>query len=237
MNESRRSPAVARIAFLIGDPARAEALTALLGGQALSATELARTAAVSKSTISIHLEKLLRSGLLAVERQGRHKYFRLAHGDVARALESLLCVATRTGATQTDRRPADPALRRARVCYDHLAGELGVWVHEALLRVGAYAASRNGSGSSGTELGVTALGERLFEDLGIDVGAVRARRRSFCRPCLDWTERRHHLAGGMGAALLSRILERRWARRAGNSRALLFSGAGEAALRRAFTVR
>src|SRR5262245_50000952 len=119
-------PAIDRIAGAIGDPARAEVLTALLADRALTATELATVAGVAKSTISSHLEKLLQVGLLAVEKQGRHKYFRLSDPDVGRALESLMGIALRTGAVRPSG-PTDPGLRKARVCYDHLAGELGVF--------------------------------------------------------------------------------------------------------------
>lgn len=233
MEETSGMPAIAGIAALIGDPARAEVLTALLADRALSATELADIAGVSKSTISAHLEKLLRAGLVAFERQGRHKYFRLSDRDVARALESLMGVAWRTGAVHLPAVPADPALRKARVCYDHLAGELGVRVYEGLVRNGALILpSEPTSEEAGLEL--TATGERLFQNLDIDTGALRVKRRSFCRPCLDWSERRHHLAGALGAALLHRITELRWARRRKGSRALLFSALGEAALRLAF---
>jgi len=218
---------LAAVGALIGEPARAAVLSALLADRALSATELSVVAGVGKSTISAHLDKLLRGGLLAMERQGRHKYFRLRGRGVARALEALLGVAgdpasaPRTG-------PADPALRHARVCYDHLAGTLGVAVFERLRAGGAFALEP-GQG----DVTLTPRGERRFTALGVDVPALRSGRRSFGRACLDWSERRHHLAGALGAALLDRVLAQRWARRARGSRALLFSPAGEAALHRA----
>ena len=236
MNDRAGLPAIAGVAALIGDPARAEVLTALLADRALSATELAEVAGVTKSTISAHLEKLLRAGLVAVERQGRHKYFRLSDPDVAGALESLMGVAGRTGAVRLRGSPSDPALRKARVCYDHLAGELGVFVHETLVRRGSLI-PLPGPLPEKAERELTAIGERLFRKLDIDTNAARAKRRSFCPSCLDWSERRHHLAGALGAALLNRIAELRWARRARGSRALLFSSLGEAALRRAFDSR
>ncbi|HEV8582658.1 MAG TPA: helix-turn-helix domain-containing protein [Thermoanaerobaculia bacterium] len=236
MEETSGVPAIAGIAALIGDPARAEVLTALLADRALSATELAAIAGVAKSTISSHLEKLLRAGLVACERQGRHKYFRLSDRDVAHALESLMGVAWRTGAVRRPVGPSDPALRKARVCYDHLAGELGVRVYESLVSQGALIPPPDPAAEdAGPEL--TRIGELLFQSLDIDTGALRAKRRAFCRSCLDWSERRHHLAGALGAALLSRITELRWARRAKGSRALLFSALGEAALRLAIDVR
>jgi DNA-binding transcriptional ArsR family regulator len=236
MKESLGVPAIAGVAALIGDPTRAEVLTALLADRALSATELADIAGVAKSTISAHLDKLLRADLVAVECQGRHKYFRLSAPDVAHALESLMGVAWRTGAVRLRGGPTDPALRKARVCYDHLAGELGVFVHESLVKSGALAPPSDAA-SGEAELELTAVGERLFQSLDIDTGALRAKRRSFCRSCLDWSERRHHLAGSLGAALLNRITELRWARRAKGSRALHFSALGEAALRRVVDYR
>jgi DNA-binding transcriptional ArsR family regulator len=229
------TPAVAGIAALIGDEARAAVLTALLADRALSATELAGVAAVSKSTMSAHLEKLLRAGLVAVDRQGRHKYFRLSHPDVALALEALMGLASRTGAVRLRVGPTDPALRKARVCYDHLAGELGVLVYEGLVRSGALSLSKDTASQRAVEL--TASGERLVRSLGIDGDALRGKSRSFGHPCLDWSERRHHLAGALGASLLDRIIELRWARRAKGSRALVFSPAGEEALRRTFDCR
>src|SRR5499425_2980919 len=129
----KEGPNIVRIAALVGDHARAEILTALMTGQALTATELAELAGVTKQTISTHLAKLLDARLLAVERQGRHRYFRLANRDVARLLESLMQVAYRAGAVRLRSSPREPALRKARICYDHLAGELAVWALERLV--------------------------------------------------------------------------------------------------------
>ncbi|MDH4446680.1 MAG: helix-turn-helix domain-containing protein [Acidovorax sp.] len=217
-------PHIARIAALIGDSARAEVLTALMADRALTATELADIARVTKQTISAHLAKLLDAGLLAVESQGRHRYFRLADHDVAQLLESLMNVAVRAGAVRLRSSPREPALRRARVCYDHLAGEVGVQLHEALLRQGYLHAADNG-------LAVTRAGAEWFAHQGIDTAVVARQRRMLCRPCLDWSERRHHLGGALGAALLQRLLERGWARREKDSRVLHFSAEGELALR------
>ncbi len=225
-------PDIAAVAALIGDPTRARLLTALLADRALSATELAAIAGVSKPTISAHLDKLLRAALVAVDPQGRHRYFRLAGADVARLLETLMGVAWRTGSVRLRGTPTDPALRRARICYDHLAGELGVRIFENLISIGALDAR-----AAGDEPALTATGESLFTRLGVDFEALRRGRRPLCRACLDWSERRHHLAGALGAALLARILEQRWARRARDSRALHFSALGEQALLRAFARR
>ncbi|HXA36156.1 MAG TPA: winged helix-turn-helix domain-containing protein [Steroidobacteraceae bacterium] len=215
-------PNIARIAALLGDPARADVLTALMSDTALTATELAAIAGVTKQTMSAHLSKLLAASLIAVDRQGRHRYFRLADEDVAGLLESLMGVAFRTGAVRLLSSPREPALRKARVCYDHLAGELGVAAYEALLRNGALRISREG-------LRLSDSGARWFRRLGIDPEAAARQRRTFCRPCMDWSERRHHLAGSLGAALLSRLHELKWAVRDKNSRVVRFTPRGERA--------
>jgi DNA-binding transcriptional ArsR family regulator len=216
-------PNIVGIAALIGDHARAEVLTALMADRALTATELAAVAGVTKQTISAHLAKLLDAGLLAVERQGRHRYFRLADRDVAQLLESLMGVAFRTGALRHRLSPREPALRQARVCYDHLAGELGVAIHERLLARRALAPSSDG-------LVLTAHGHRLLRQLGIDTAALALQRRKFCQACLDWSERRHHLAGAVGAALLARMIELGWLRRGKGSRVVFVAAHGRLAL-------
>ena len=220
-------PNIVGIAALIGDHARAEVLTALLADRALTATELANIAGVTKQTISAHLSKLRNAGLIAMEAQGRHRYFRLAGIDVAQLLESLLGVAFRTGAVRLRSSPREPALRKSRLCYDHLAGEMGVFIHESLLQQRALVI-RAGS------LSLTAGGRQFFSWLGIDASALPSGRRVLCRACLDWSERRHHLAGALGAALCSRIFELGWATRDRASRAVAFTTAGEKALRTAF---
>jgi len=220
-------PNIARIAGLIGEPARAEMLTALLDGRALSAGELAGVAGVTRPTASAHLAKLLDARLLTMQAQGRHRYFRLADDQVAHALEALLGVAFRSRPTRLVTGPREPALRKARVCYDHLAGELGVMVYAGLQASGSLESSRDG-------LGLSAAGLARFLRLGVDVDAAARQRRVFCRPCLDWGERRDHLAGALGAALFERIQALRWAARAPGSRAVLFTAAGEQNLRAAF---
>jgi len=222
-------PSIVRIAALVGDHARAEVLTALMGGEALTATELAEVAGVTKQTVSTHLAKLVEGELLAVERQGRHRYFRLADRDVADLLESLMGVAYRAGAVRVRSSPREPALRKARVCYDHLAGDLGVFVFDGLDR-------RRWLRSRGAALELTPDGKRFCREFGIDVDALARERRPLCRACLDWSVRRHHLAGAVGAAVLSRFLALGWARRAKGSRVVTFSDAGERALRERFGV-
>jgi len=216
-------PNIARIAALIGDHARAEVLTALMADRALTATELAQIAGVSKPTMSAHLAKLLDAGLISGVSQGRHRYFRLADADVARLLEALMGVAFRAGAVRVRSSPREPALRKARVCYDHLAGELGVKAYETLLRRGCIE-------ESGEQLRLTEAGKHWFAALEIDAEA--AGRRQLCRPCLDWSERRHHLGGALGAQLLRRLLELGWAKRDPASRVVAFSARGERELER-----
>ena len=215
---------------MIGDPARSGILLALMGGRALTATELALEAGVSPSTASAHLAKLAAARLIRVERQGRHRYFEIADEMVAELLERLGAVADRDRASSVVRTgPRDPALRKARVCYDHLAGELGVRLFESLIAEQWLALRGDG-------IAVTAAGERVLADFGIDLAAVTQGRRITCRACLDWSVRRHHLAGGLGAAILSRIQTRRLARRDLTTRALHFSPAGEHEFRRVFRI-
>ena len=213
-------PNIARIGALLGDPARADALTALMTGRALTATELASIAGVTKQTMSAHLSKLLEASLVAVDQQGRHRYFRLADEDVGALLESLMGVAFRTGAVRLVSSPREPALRKARVCYDHLAGELGVLAYESLLRNGLLTMSPQG-------LLPSASGLRWFKNAGIDTDLTARQRRAYCRPCMDWSERRYHLAGSLGAALLSRVCDLGWATREKASRLVRFTANGE----------
>jgi DNA-binding transcriptional ArsR family regulator len=223
----KEGPNIARVAALIGDRARADVLTALMADRALTATELSGIAGVTKQTISAHLAKLLDAGLVSVDHQGRHRYFRLADRDVAQLLESLMGVAFRTGAVRLRSSPREPALRKARVCYDHLAGELGVLACESLVARGALAKSAG-------DLRLSSAGAAWFAEFGIDTDALAGQRRAFCRACLDWGERRHHLGGALGTALLQRIFDLGWARRIEASRVVTFSPPGERNFRRLF---
>ena len=223
----RDGPNIVGIAALIGDHARAEILTSLMGGGALTATELAEVAGVTKQTVSTHLAKLLDARLLAVQNQGRHRYFRLAEPDVAQLLESLMGVAYRVGAVRVRSSPREPALRKARVCYDHLAGELGVYVYDSLTHRGLLR-KRDES------LELTPAGRAFCVNFGIDVNTLAGKRRPLCRACLDWSVRRNHLAGAVGAAVLQRCLAAGWARRARDSRVVAFSAEGERRLRERF---
>lgn len=225
----RDGPNIARVAALIGEPARAEMLSVLMAGQALTATELAAAANVTKQTASAHLSKLLDARLLAMESQGRHRYFRLADDDVAHLLESLMGVAFRSGALRVRTSPREPALRNARVCYDHLAGDQGVLVLDALLR-------RKLLRRRHDALELTTAGADFFRSFGIDVDALAGQRRPLCRTCLDWSVRRHHLGGAVGAELLRRLFALGWAKRVKDSRVVAFTPAGAAALSTKFFV-
>lgn len=228
MQETHTTSGIAAIGALIGDRARAEMLLALMHGEAQTATELAAAAAVTKQTASSHLTKLVDAGLLDVVTQGRHRYFHIADRKVACLIESLMGVAERGGATRAFG-PRDLAMRKARVCYDHLAGELGVLVHDSLSQ-----RRMMRTGANGLEL--TDAGTALFEEFGIDVDVLTTSRRLLCRPCLDWSVRRYHLAGTLGAAVLQRSVALAWTRRLPQSRVMSFSAVGERALRRLFTL-
>jgi DNA-binding transcriptional ArsR family regulator len=216
-------PSIAPIAALAGDPARANMLAALAGGKALTAGELAREAGVTPQTASSHLARLVGGGLIAGVRQGRHRYFRLAGSDVAELLEKMMGVAARAGHLRTRTGPKAPELRRARICYDHLAGEMGVALFDSLVKARLIA----GAGPR-----LTARGGEFVREFGIDLDALTRERRPLCRACLDWSQRRHHLAGALGAAMLRRFFDLGWARRDRASRAIHFSPAGERAFAR-----
>jgi DNA-binding transcriptional ArsR family regulator len=213
-------PNIARIAALVGDGARADVLTALLADRALTATELATIAGVTRQTMSAHLSRLLDAALIAVDQQGRHRYFRLADEDVGELLEKLMGVAYRTGAVRLLPSPREPALRKARVCYDHLAGELGVLAYEALIGNRVLEMSPQGLRPSTAGIG-------WFRGAGIDTETASRLRRTYCRPCMDWSERKYHLAGSLGAALLSRVYDLGWAKRERSSRVVRFTAHGE----------
>lgn len=211
---------LASAADLIGEPGRAAMLLALMDGQALPAGELAMVAAVSAQSASAHLSKLVEGGLLSVQNRGRHRYYRIANPEVAHAIEALATISTMPRQSQT-RRPAEVlALHQARSCYDHLAGRVAVELAEVLQSSKVIVVC----GERDFELGPR--GKRWFDDLGIDTRALRCLRRRFARRCLDWTERRPHLAGALGAALLSRLLVLKWAARCPRTRALRITHRG-----------
>jgi len=218
-------PDITRIAALLGDPARANILSALMGGQALTAGELAREAGVTPQTASAHLARLEDGGLLTRRIQGRHNYFALSGQEVAEVLEQLAVMAERAGHMRTRPGPKDPAMRRARVCYDHLAGDAGVAMLDALLADGRIA-------DVGGSLVLTDAGRDFARDFGVAVEATG--RRPVCKACLDWSVRRSHLAGVFGVGLLARIYALGWARRVQGTRVVAFSAPGLRAFEQTF---
>jgi len=221
----------AEVAALVGDPARAAMMHGLLDGRALTASELAALGGVTPQTASGHLARLTEAGLMTAVKQGRHRYHRLASSDVAAMMESIMRVAADVAPTGRPLRigPKDAALRAARTCYDHLAGTLAVALADAMIERGLV--------EFDDEAGVvTARGLTFIETLGLDDPSV-GKRRVFCRPCLDWSERRPHLAGRLGAALRHHSFERGWIRRINCSRAVSVTPKGQQAFRRYFGLR
>jgi DNA-binding transcriptional ArsR family regulator len=219
----KSGPDIAMVAALVGDPARSNMLTALMTGRALTATELAHQANITPQTASSHLAKLEAGGLIEQEKQGRHRYYRLADPDVAGVLEGLAGLAARAGHMRVRTGPKDPALRRARVCYDHLAGDLGVQMLDSMKRQKLIRQHKD-------NVKLTAEGVRfLANTLQISAETLAHPRRPLCKACLDWSERRHHLAGTLGAAVMTRFTELKWAARDSTpgSRIVNFSRNGE----------
>ncbi len=221
---------IARMASLMGEPARTAMLVELMGGRALTASELARAAGVGAPTASAHLSQLVEAKLLAVTPSGRHRYYRIASPDIARLIESLMQLAVRTTAVPGPRLvvgPQDAALRAARTCYDHLAGRLGVAITERLVREG-------GLDLDDERARLTDEGRRALADLGIDLPSGAAGGSRFdplsCRPCLDWSERRFHLAGRLATHICQACVQRGWIRLRAASRAVDVTPPGRAAL-------
>ena len=209
-----QQPNIASAAFLIADPARAAMLMSLIDGRARPAGELAFAAGVSAQTASSHLAKLLDGGLLTVEAEGRHRYYRLAGPDVAVALENLAAIGHVKVACRKPPSQAGQHLRFARCCYDHLAGRLGVAVTRGMQERGFLIAA------AGKRFDVTPAGADWFGDIGLDVGILKPSRRGLAWRCLDWTEREHHLAGPLGVQFMGLLCNDGWLRRAKSSRAL-----------------
>ncbi|MFT0736093.1 ArsR/SmtB family transcription factor [Ralstonia wenshanensis] len=207
-------------AFLIADPARAAMLTALLDGRALPAGELAHAAGVTAQTASTHLAKLLDGGLVVLETEGRHKYFRLAGAHVAQALEHLAAITPAAAVRRATPSPKARELGFCRCCYDHLAGQVGVAVTQALQSRGYLLPMPD------KQYEITPAGITWFGDVGLDVRAIRSTRRGLARQCLDWTERTHHLAGPLGVQFLRRLCDAGWMLRARDSRAVLVTPKG-----------
>ncbi|RED12294.1 ArsR/SmtB family transcription factor [Pontivivens insulae] len=213
-------PNIAHLARLIGDPARALMLAALMDGRALTAGELAEVAGITRQTASTHLAQLRDGGLLEGASQGKHRYFRLASAEVADILERLMALSGPVKHIRTGPRNAD--MRAMRVCYDHLAGPMAVRMAERM----------QAKGWLDSFMVPSVEGNAALSKFGIDLPALHALRRPFVRPCLDWSERRDHIAGALGAALLERMITLGWMRREPDSRIMRFAGVGEAEFER-----
>jgi DNA-binding transcriptional ArsR family regulator len=217
------------ISSLIGDPVRLKIMWALLDGKAFTATELAISADTSPQNASMHLAKLVQGQFLTVESQGRHRYYRFARDEVAFAIEALAGLVPPEKRMKTVQHPAAVPVKYCRTCYDHLAGKAGVLVTEGLLRLKLIELS------DAVYL-VTRKGEQSFSALGIHTEELKKNRRVLARPCLDWSERRHHLAGSLGAALLDKMLSLDWLRKTPHSRALVITSNGRRQLAERFNV-
>lgn len=223
---------IAEIGMLVGEPARAAILGALMDGRALTATELARVAGVTPQTASSHLARLTSANLVAVRKQGRHRYHSLARPEVARMLEGMMQIASTDGSAPKRRvvtGPRDAAMARARTCYDHFAGRLGVAISDRLVAEGVVELDSE----SGL---VTAKGVAFLAARGIELEGKRKSSRPVCRPCLDWSERRPHIAGKLGAAICAHYFDKGYVRRRNGSRALEITPPGRRALRDMFGI-
>jgi DNA-binding transcriptional ArsR family regulator len=216
---------ISKTAFLVADPARASMLCALMGGKALTAGELAEVAGITRSTASSHIKKLLEGGVVQIAAQGRHRYLRLAGDEVAQMLEALGTIEKPIAPVRTG--PRDISLHESRICYDHLAGEAAVAMFDALLEDGHIAFTEDGSVQPN-------FNSTLFEDLNIDLSSLTRKRRPICRACLDWSVRRDHLAGSLGAALLDRFLDAGWVRKTSKPRELTVTPIGRTAFQKHF---
>ena len=210
---------LAEVAGLLGEPARTRILTALLGGCAFTGKELAYFAGVTAPTASSHLSRLVAGQLLVMEKQGRCHYYRLKSADVARAIEGLMMVAAPPPTGWPPGHRVEPALRDARMCYDHIAGRLGVSLCDTMLRRD-YVVLDDGGGE------LTDAGARFLTGLGVDLEQARGAKRRYCRSCIDWTERRPHISGAVGAGVAQAFLERKWIARIPDSRALTVTAGG-----------
>jgi DNA-binding transcriptional ArsR family regulator len=223
-------PYIAEAAALIGDPARASILSALMDGRALTATELAHVAGVTPQTASGHLAKLKTANMVVVERQGRHRYYRLGGPEIAHAIEALSVIAQTGAPRHRPTGPRDQAMRYARTCYDHLAGQVAVAVVERFVELGYIIEGEENFDVSAE--GVGALGA-----FGVEIETLRGQRRAFARRCLDWSERRAHIGGALGAAFLNRCEAQGWLKTKTGSRSVIVTDAGRTGLSETFGIK
>jgi len=223
------NPNVAEIASLLGEKSRATILTSLLDGRFHTASELAFMAAITPQTASFHLSKLVEGNLVNVEKHGRHRYFQLANGEVARILESFLAISPPPEVRSLKQSSQVKLLQEARTCYDHLAGKLGVDLTESMLNAGYLKKEER-------EFVVTPKGEQFFTDFGIDLSELKRKRRSFSHTCLDWSERHHHLAGALGQGLLTHFFDLGWIVRVPSIRAVKVTKIGKEGFNQVFSI-
>jgi DNA-binding transcriptional ArsR family regulator len=228
------APNLAEVAALVGDPGRANMLSALMDGRALTASELAYIARVKAPTASEHLAKLSVGGLLSIERRGRHRYYRLASPLVGRMLEAVMAVAADGPLRHRPSSRLDATMREARTCYDHLAGRVAVCITDFLIKKGH--AIFADEGGEITDAGISFINNVVGVNLEKEASVRTGRRRPFCRPCLDWSERRPHLAGTIGSVLCSHYVDRGWVRPLRDTRALDITGKGREAFSKWFNV-
>ena len=218
-----------KTATLIGDATRASILWNLLDGKAFTATELAIAVETSAQNISMHLGKLLDADLISVEKQGRHKYYRFSNKEVAYAVEAMANLIPKPEISAKKKTENYPPIKYCRTCYDHLAGKIGVALAESLLEQKIIIEKNN-------TFEITSEGEKWFSDFGVNIGEAKKQKRIFLKPCLDWSERRYHIAGSVGTLLLNKMLEQDWIRRTANSRVILITGKGEKEMLKSFKI-
>lgn len=209
-----------QIASLIGDPVRATVMWTLLDGKAFTATELAIAADTTPQNMSMHLTKLMQAELLSVESQGRHRYYKFSRKEIAYAIEAMASLIPVNKTSKNAEPEPLPAIKYCRTCYDHLAGKVGVLITESLIKQKIIVEKRN-------SFELTQKGEKWLLNFDIDIRELEKQRRFLLRPCLDWSERRHHIAGSLAASLLDKMLLNDWVRRTKNSRAIIITGKGE----------
>lgn len=223
------NPNVAKVAILVSEASRATILTVLLDGRLHPASELAYMARIKPQTASFHLSKMVDANIVAVEKQGRHRYYGILNPEVAQVLETLLSIAPPIEIKSLKQASEDKAMRFARTCYDHLAGNLGVQLTDSLIKADVIYEEKNA-------FVVTDKGEQFFKTFRIDLEIVKKKRRSFSHKCLDWSERRYHLAGALGNALLERLLELKWVQRIPDTRAIKITSKGKNGFKDIFSI-